>query len=136
MTDEAKRIVEGLRWFVSYYPKWNGIDPCQTMTEAADLIEHLSSVAEKSSVKAALCETVMENYDKIRRERDAAVADMELLQGTICQACKEYYRPDPNVRHYSCKIYGNDWGELTDDGNLLACGKFKWRGLKEDNNNG
>ena len=132
MNDGAKRIVEDLRWFVSYYPKWNGIDPCQTMTEAADLIEHLSSVAEDSSAKAALCETVMEDYDKMRRERDAAVADMELLQGTICQACREYYQPDPSVRKWSCRIFGNNWGEVTEEGNLLVCGKFKWRGLQEE----
>lgn len=68
--------------------------------------------------------------ERVTRERDAAIADMKHLQGLICQVCKEYYQLDPEIRKYSCKIYGEYFGEIAEDG-LLYCGKFKWRGLQE-----
>jgi hypothetical protein len=40
--EEIFETVEALRWFVSYYPKWNGLDPCKAMEDAADQIEELS----------------------------------------------------------------------------------------------
>jgi hypothetical protein len=85
--------------------------------EAADMIEHLSSVAEDSSAKAALCEKVMEDYDKMRRERDAAIAD-------IARACGY------------CKHYDESANQCT---NSLPCGvvsgvntRWEWRGVHEN----
>lgn len=72
------------------------------------------------------------NLEQVTRERDAAVADMARLQGCVCQVCKEYYRPDPNVRKYACKIFGDDWSEIFDNECPLYCGHFKWRGLQDD----
>jgi hypothetical protein len=72
------------------------------------------------------------NLEQVTRERDAAIADMARLQGCVCQVCKEYYRPDPNVRKYACKIFGDDWSEIFDNECPLYCGHFKWRGLQGD----
>lgn len=74
--------------------------------------------------------SLVAELEQVKQERDAAIADMERLQGLICQVCKEYYQPDPEIRKYSCKIYGEYYGETAEDG-LLYCGKFKWRGLQE-----
>ena len=130
MTDEVKRCVEILRKAVrfgvidcQYCPAysvcptgtvgWN--NECMLDT-AADLIESLAA-----------------ELEQVKRERDAAIADMERLQGLICQVCKEYYQPDPESREYSCRVYGDYFGEIAEDG-LLCCGKFKWRGVQEEKN--
>lgn len=117
MTDDAKRIVEWLRWLESYYPKWNGIDPCQTLEEAADLIEHLSSVVEKVSAKAALCEKVMEDCDKMRREYDAAADDIEL--GVCCETCKHDNDDDEGAFCVGCV-------------RVTSRGNWEWRGVKNN----
>ena len=87
MTDEAKKLVEALRedaeW--AHANEWETpITLGDHLVEAADLIEHLSSVAEKASTKAALCEKVMEDYDKMRRERDRY---WQYIKGMECESC-------------------------------------------------
>lgn len=115
MTDQQKRIVQDMReWYEAFrrYGK-DGERSVKAFLEAADLIEHLSSVAEKSSAKAALCEKVMEDYDKMRRERDAAVDDIEL--GVCCETCKH----DEGVFCVECA-------------RVASRGNWEWRGVKSD----
>lgn len=76
---------------------------------------------------------LVKELEQVKHERDAAIADMERLQGLICQVCKEYYQPDPESREYSCRVYGDYFGEIAEDG-LLCCSEFKWRGVQEEKN--
>ena len=70
---------------------------------------------------------------ELEAERDAAIADMEKMQGNICQACKYYYQPDPTVRKWSCRVLGEYWADIFEhDGGLLMCGTFEWRGVQDD----
>lgn len=73
------------------------------------------------------CERLTEKCHQLEREWDAAVDDMRKAQGNICAVCKNYYRPDPAVRKYSCRIIG----DFAKDG-ALTCGLFEWRGVKEE----
>lgn len=114
--DEAKKLVEALRedaeW--AHANEWETpITLGDHLVEAADLIKHLSSVAERSSAKAALCEKVMEDYDKMRRERDAAVDDIEL--GVCCETCKH----DDGVFCVECA-------------RVASRGNWEWRGVHEN----
>lgn len=86
MTDEQKDIAQHMReWYEVFRRHGKGDEwSVKAFLEAADLIEHLSSVAEKSSAKAALCEKVMEDYDKMRRERDRY---WEYIKGMECESC-------------------------------------------------
>lgn len=34
-------------------------------------------------------------------------------------------------RKWTCRVYGDDWATISEDG-ILCCGKFKWRGLQEE----
>jgi hypothetical protein len=133
MTEEARAIVEALRHLgnpvdvaladcsscpMQDYPHTMAVEcgescPGVLMLMAADLIEHLSSVAEKASTKAALCEKVMEDYDKMRRERDAAVDDIEL--GVCCETCKH----DDGVFCVECA-------------RVASRGNWEWRGVHEN----
>lgn len=122
MRDEVKLTVDTLRYCEESGARCgecpsgvneNGVPNCHSQAHIADLIESLAA-----------------ELEQVKRERDAAIADMERLQGLICQVCKEYYQPDLEIREYSCKIYGEYFGEIAEDG-LLCCSKFKWRGLQE-----
>lgn len=126
MTDEAKEIVEALRKSACNGCIHNKIGRCMHIQQgkfcgserhaAADLIEKLSA-----------------ELEQVKRERNAAIADMEEMQGCICQACKHYYQPNPNVRKWSCRVLGEYWADICDhDGGLLECSNFEWRGVQED----
>lgn len=78
--------------------------------------------------------TLNKTLEQVKAERDAAISDIESHQGLICQICKQYYRPDPDIRRWSCRIYGNDWPEVS-EGGILLCGCFKWRGVSKENKN-
>lgn len=77
---------------------------------------------------------------QVERERDAAVVDIRNAKWMLCHVCKNYYRPDPAVRHYACKEFGDfsdflnpsDFAEEEYDFPSL-CGKFKWRGVCPEN---
>ena len=64
---------------------------------------------------------------QLERERDAAVRDMYEAQGLLCLICKNH-SPDPELKKYVCKEFGERYPE---DG-IIICGKFEWRGVKED----
>lgn len=64
---------------------------------------------------------------QLERERDAAVRDMYEAQGLLCLICKNHF-PDPELKKYVCKEFGARYPE---DG-IIICGKFEWRGVKED----
>lgn len=85
-----------------------------------------------SAAARALAELWAE-LERVKRERDAAIADMEEMQGNMCRACKHYYQPDPNVRKWSCRVLGEYWTDICDhEGGLLECSNFEWRGVQED----
>ena len=74
------------------------------------------------------------------RERDAAIVDIRNAKWCLCHVCQNYYRPDPDVRHYECKAFGkfsdlfspSDFEE-EEHNPINMCGKFKWRGVCEEN---
>ena len=102
MTERAKQLTEWLNHYIktdpahkviarrvfghngdcgNYGEDWMWLD--DICKQVADLIESLSETAERASAKAALCDSVMEDYEKLRkqleqvtRERDAAVDAM------------------------------------------------------------
>ena len=127
MTEEATKCVEALRkcpdpnYNCNCCPVYVEGKSCQNELVAANLIESLSVQLDEAQTKLTL----------VTKERNAAVSDMERLQGLICQVCQEYYQPDPTLRKWACKIYGSDWGEISENG-ILACGKFKWRGVQAE----
>lgn len=74
------------------------------------------------------------------RERDAAVVDIRNAKWMLCHVCKNYYRPDPDIRHYACKAFGEfskflNSSDFSEDGYNFPslCGKFKWRGICAEN---
>lgn len=119
MSDKAKRIVQRLDAIRGALMTRGGImvtDAIGFLGEAANLIEEL-----------------FEELEQVRQERDAAIADMEEMQGCTCQMCAHYYQPDPNVKKWSCRVLGEYWADICDhDGGLLLCGSFKWRGVQGD----
>lgn len=64
--------------------------------------------------------------EQLERERDAALHDMKNINGNICLACKNHYRPDLSVLKFACK----EFGDLRCQ-EVLRCGKFEWRGVPE-----
>lgn len=58
--------------------------------------------------------------DKYKRERDAAIRDMEcwLSEGKTCPCCKHNFEDEDTA---PCK----------DNGLVYGCSKFEWRGLQE-----
>ena len=95
---------------------------CQNELVAADIIESLCEQLKDANAR----------LEAVTKERDAAVYDMENLQGMICLACKEY---DPSCG-WSCRVNGNILQEIAASETLLACGSFKWRGVQKDGKNG
>lgn len=104
--------------------------------ERTETLRNISRANLEAHVKDLEIENtrLVKELEQVKRERDAAIADMERLQGLICQVCKEYYQPDPESREYSCRVYGDYFGEIAEDG-LLCCSEFKWRGIQEENSN-
>lgn len=70
---DVRETVEALRWFISYYPKLNGLDPRGGMEDAANLIEQLSKELEETK---ALSEHRLErkNFYKERATQHAMEA--------------------------------------------------------------
>ena len=101
MTNEAKEIVEALRAMCSEQGNCGSCPlrswchaggKAQLEIDAADLIESLAAELEQVkqersdlSIKLIVAESALK---KCKRERDAAIADMERLQGLICQVCQ------------------------------------------------
>lgn len=67
---------------------------------------------------------------QVERERDAMSYDMHQLQGALCAYCENLYRP-AGSKKVSCKVFGDGYG--AEDNSPLICGKFKWRGVCEEN---
>ena len=100
MTEEAKKIVEGLRiCSISslkcddcpvHVPKKS----CQNDLDAADLIERLSSELELArqentglSIMLTAAQSAAETF---RRERDALLSDLKEAAKMDCSTCKDY----------------------------------------------
>ena len=64
---------------------------------------------------------------RLEFERDAVLCDMKNINGNICLACKNHYRPDPAVLKFACRAFGELRGS-----EVLRCGQFEWRGVQED----
>ena len=70
-------------------------------------------------------------YDAMKRERDAAVEDIKKAAFCGCHVCEHYYRPDPNVRKYACRKFGDfDKVDFIADDGSIYCGAMNWRGLQ------
>lgn len=67
---------------------------------------------------------------QVERERDAMSYDMHQLQGALCAYCGNLCRP-AGSKKVSCKVFGDGYG--AEDGSPLICGRFKWRGVCEEN---
>ena len=80
-----------------------------------------------------LCADALALFQQLERERDAAVKDMRNAALCGCHVCKHYYRPDPNVRKYACKIHGSfeEHDFIADDGSIW-CGAMQWRGVQKE----
>lgn len=74
-----------------------------------------------------------ERLAQVERERDAMSYDMHQLQGALCAYCENLYRPAGSEK-VSCKVFGDGYG--AEDNSSLICGKFKWRGVCEENTKG
>lgn len=69
------------------------------------------------------------NYIRLlQAERDAAVKDMYEAQSIVCLICKNHYQPDPAVKKYGCK----EFGEFYPEEGAIVCGKFEWRGVQKE----
>lgn len=65
---------------------------------------------------------------QLEAERAAAIHDMHEAQSIVCLICKNHYQPDPAVKKYGCKEFGEYYPE---DG-AIVCGKFEWRGVQKE----
>lgn len=137
MTAETKEIVEYLRTescdecIYGPYPggDCSSINTC-VLRRAADLIEHLADVAEKSSVKATLYDAALEAGVKIQKEleivkqeRDAAVADLKAIESAdgdldFCKYCK--HNIGGKCDYPQCNPYAGK-------------SAWEWRGLRNEN---
>lgn len=73
-------------------------------------------------------------YEAMKRERDAAVEDIKKAAFCGCHVCEHYYRPDPNVRKYACRKFGDfDKVDFIADDGSIYCGAMNWRGPQEVN---
>lgn len=67
-------------------------------------------------------------------ERVALLADLVNAKWFLCHVCKNYYRPDPVIRHYECKALGKFSDFIDGDcDSIIHCGKFDWRGVCAEN---
>lgn len=104
MTEEANKIVEGLRiCSISslkcedcpvHVPKKS----CQNDLDAADLIERLSSeleLAKQDNVGLSIMLTAAQSAaETFKRERDALLVDLKEASKMDCSACKDYAPED------------------------------------------
>lgn len=129
--DEAKRGVEccsGVGHCFGECPYYDGKTNIECIRRKS--VDALACIQQLEATNAELLtkvEQLTEKCHQLERERDAAVDDMRKAQGNICAVCKNYYRPDPAVRKYSCRLIG----DFAKDG-ALTCGLFEWRGVKEE----
>lgn len=108
-------------------------EPCQWEL-FPDVLAHIKQLEARIATltaKAVLFDEAIAAGEKYKRERDAAINDMREASWCPCNVCKHHYRPDPNVRKYRCKVFG-DFSTICNEEAHGYCGKFKWRGVKED----
>lgn len=99
-----------------WYASWVRMIPAESAAEkernleAADLIESLAA-----------------ELERVKRERNAAIQDFELVSISLCRTCKNYRKPTAKWRKGSCV-------ELPDASVTCvgSCSWFEWRGVKED----
>lgn len=107
MTDEAKRCVETCReWYQAFTNFGRGDErSVKDLLAVGNMIESLAA-----------------ELEQVKRERDAAVEDMQKTPITLCNACAHYHTAFPCAG-----------GKYTDKIHLsIACSMFEWRGVKED----
>ena len=103
MSDEAKRIVQGIDTLRGAFMSRGAIpvaDAIRDLGRAADFIEDLS-----------------EELERVRRERDAAIDDIEL--GVCCETCKHDNDDDEERFCHGCI-------------RATCRGNWEWRGVRDD----
>lgn len=118
--------------------KWLDVESYDFDKDDGTVAATRASNAREIALKAI--EKAQADLAQVERERDAAVHDIRNAKWFLCHVCQNYYRPDPAVRHYECKVLGkfsdifspSDFAE-EDDNPISMCGKFKWRGVCEEN---
>lgn len=108
--------------------------------DASDLLDGLEVARDFMFEAANEIEQLESRLAQAERERDAAVADIRNAKWMLCHVCKNYYRPDPAIRHYACKEFGEfskflNSSDFSEDGYDFPslCGKFGWRGVCAEN---
>lgn len=116
MTDEAKNAVKYLRESATF--QW--CSDCYVSDGCGDANKsdcHYTRIAD-------LIESLSAELEQVKRERDAAVADMQKTPISLCEACAHYHTG------YPCS-----GGKYVDKINItIACTMFEWRGVKEGSN--
>ena len=90
------------------------------------MLAHMNQLRDAAAGRALKMD---ERVHQLEAERDAAIHDMHEAQSIVCLICKNYYQPDPAVKKYGCKEFGEHWLE---DGGAIVCGKFEWRGVQKE----
>lgn len=108
MTDEAKRCVEALRWAIAHADCTDKDCTCPVVHEC----EHSSFIYCDSAVAADLIESLSAELKQVKRERDAAVEDLEML--AECETC---IHDDDEACDHCCDV--------------TTRGNWQWRGVKE-----
>ena len=95
--------------------------------DALALIQQLEKDKNDLLEERELNDFLRDKVKQLEAERDAAINDMYEAQSIVCLICKNYYQPDPAVKKYGCKVFGEHFGE----GSIL-CGMFEWRGVQKE----
>lgn len=118
--------VEALRWFVSYYPKLNGLNPRETMEYAANLIE-----------------SMYEEFEQLQQEN----AGLSIMLTSAQSAAKTWKQKTEAIQRdfgefaarintgedlMGCEYCNKNYAECECNCNCLK--DFEWIGVKEGEN--
>lgn len=70
---------------------------------------------------------LLQSYNQVKMERDAAVKDMHEVQACLCLICKNYKRDQYGIE-IGCKVFG----DFPYEDSPIICGQFGWRGVQKE----
>ena len=120
---ERNTLQYTLTGVMHFVDKWLDVSPYDTEKDQT------GKVAVNRAAKARA--VALEAIEQLIAERDAAVKDMYEAQSIVCLICKNHYQPDPAVKKYGCK----EFGEFYPEEGAIVCGKFEWRGVQKEDSN-